>query len=45
MLVGIVIGCFLMGLVLLWRKTGFIVDMFDDETQTLEEGKWIWKYR
>ena len=37
--VGIVTCCILMGLVLLWRKTGRIVDMVDDETQTLEEGK------
>ena len=39
MFVGIVTCCTLMGLVLLWRKTGKIVDMVDDETQTLEEGK------
>ena len=39
MLVGIVTCCILMGLVLLWIKTGRIVDMVDDETQTLEEGK------
>ena len=31
--------CILMGLVLLWRKTVRIVDMVDDETQTLEEGE------
>ena len=28
-----------MSLFMLWRKTGRIVDMVDDETQTLEEGK------
>ena len=28
-----------MSLVLLWRKTGRIVDIVDDETQTLKEGK------
>ena len=39
MLVGIVTCCILMGLVLLWRKTGRIVDLVDVETQTLEEGK------
>ena len=39
MLVGIVTCCILMSLVPLWRKTGRIVDMVDDETQTLEEGK------
>ena len=33
-LVGIVTCCILMGLVLLWRKTG---SMVDDETQTLED--------
>ena len=38
MLVGIVACCILMSLVLLWRKTGRIVDMVDDETQTLDEG-------
>ena len=39
MLVGTVTCCILMSLVLLWRKSGTIVDMVDDETQTLEEGK------
>ena len=39
MLVGIVTCCILTSLVLLWKKTGRIVDMVDDETQTLEEGK------
>ena len=38
MLVGIAACCILMSLVLLWRKTGRIVDMVDDETQTLDEG-------
>ena len=38
-LVGIVICCILMGLVLLWRNTVRIVDMIDDEKQTLEEGR------
>ena len=37
-LVGIVTCCILVGLVLLWRKTRRIVDMVDDETQTMEEG-------
>ena len=31
--------CIVMSLVLLLRRTGRIVDMVDDETQTLEEGK------
>ena len=39
MLVGIVTCCILVGFVLLWRKSGRIVDVVDDETQTLEEGK------
>ena len=39
MLGGIVTCCILMALVMLWRKTGRIVDMVDDETQTLEEGE------
>ena len=39
MLVGFVTCCILMSLVLLGRKTGRIVDMVDDETQTLEEGE------
>ena len=39
MLVGIVTCCILMSLVLLWRRTERIVDMVDDETQTVEEGK------
>ena len=38
MLAGIVICCILMGLVLLWRKTSRIVDVVDDEAQTLEQG-------
>ena len=38
MLVGIVTCCILMSLVLLW-KNWRIVDMVDDERQTLEEGK------
>ena len=39
MLVGIVTCCILMSSVLLQRKTGRVVDMVDDEAQTLEEGK------
>ena len=38
-LVGIVTCCILTNLVLPWRKTGRIVDMVADETQTLEDGK------
>ena len=39
MLVGIVTCCFLIDLVLLWKNTGRIVHVVDDETKTLEEGK------
>ena len=43
MLVGVVTCCTMMSLVLLWRKTGRIVDMVDAETQTLEDVNMIRK--
>ena len=42
-LVGVVTCCILTSLVLLWRKTGRIVDMVDAETQTLEDVNMIRK--
>ena len=39
MLVGIVVCGILISLVLLWRKSGKVIEMSDDETQTLDEGR------
>ena len=36
-LFGSVTCCILMGLVLLWRTSGRVIEMVDDETQTLKE--------